>query len=284
MSPRHRHHALARAVGALIGGAAVLPVAAQESTQRIEITGSAIKRIQVEGALPVQVIKREDIERTGATSVQELIQALPVMQGFTAEGNSVGGGGGGFTGAGLRNQGETKTLVLLKGRRVAPAGSQALTGAQAAVNLNTLPLAAIDRVEVLTDGASALYGSDAIGGVVNFITRRNVNFVEVAAGYSVPDGNKGKEGTASVVAGFGDLAKDGFNLMLAASRNQRDPLKSTDREYAKTGKFDFSANGRDYTYLNGSPRPIPANISTSAGDFFSPAYHPSRTCPTSTFF
>jgi iron complex outermembrane recepter protein len=147
--------------------AAALPALAQDSTQRIEITGSAIKRIQAEGALPVQVIKREDIEKTGATSVQELIQALPVMQGFTAEGNSVGGGGSGFTGAGLRNQGETKTLVLLNGRRVAPAGSQALTGAQAAVNLNTLPLAAIDRVEVLTDGASALYGSDAIGGVVN---------------------------------------------------------------------------------------------------------------------
>lgn len=261
-----------------------LPALAQDSTQRIEITGSAIKRIQVEGALPVQIIKREDIERTGATSVQELIQALPVMQGFTAEGNSVGGGGGGFTGAGLRNQGETKTLVLLNGRRMAPAGSQALTGAQAAVNLNTLPLAAIDRVEVLTDGASALYGSDAIGGVVNFITRRNVNFVEVAGGYAVPEGNKGKEATASIVAGFGDMAKDGFNVMLAASRNKRDPLKSTDREYAKTGKFDFSANGRDYTFLNGSPRPIPANITTSAGDFFSPAYYPSRTCPTSTFF
>ena len=82
--------------------AAALPALAQDSTQRIEITGSAIKRIQAEGALPVQVIKREDIERTGATSVQELIQALSVIQGFTAEGNSVGGGGGGFTGAGLR--------------------------------------------------------------------------------------------------------------------------------------------------------------------------------------
>jgi iron complex outermembrane receptor protein len=264
--------------------AAALPALAQEApAQRIEITGSAIKRIQSEGALPVQVIRREDIERTGATSVQELIQALPVMQGFTAEGDSVGGGGGGFTGASLRNQGEIRTLVLLNGRRVAPAGSQTLTGFSAAVNLNTLPLAAIDRVEVLTDGASALYGSDAIGGVVNFITRRNVGFVEVAGGLQVPKGNVGKESVASIVAGYGALDRDGFNLMFAASRNDRDPLHSTDRSYAKTGKFDFSANGRDYTFLLGSASPIPANVIIGP-TAITPAYYPSLTCPAQTFF
>lgn len=261
--------------------AAALPAWAQQD-QRVEITGSAIKRIQAEGALPVQVIRRADIERTGATSVQELMQALPVMQGFTAEGNSVGGGGAGFTGASLRNQGETKTLVLLNGRRLAPSGSQALTGAQAAVNLNTLPLAAIERVEVLTDGASALYGSDAIGGVVNFITRRNVGFVEVTGGYASPDGDKGRETTASIVAGFGNLATDGFNVMVAASRNDRKNLSATDREFAKTGRFDFSANGRDYTFLQGSASPIPANVIVGP-NLISPAYYPSRNCPDSTF-
>lgn len=263
--------------------AALPPPVAAQNAQRIEITGSAIKRIQAEGALPVQVIRREDIERTGATSVQELIQALPVMQGFTAEGNSVGGGGGGFTGASLRNQGETKTLVLLNGRRVAASGSQALTGAQAAVNLNTLPLAAIDRVEVLTDGASALYGSDAIGGVVNFITRRNVGFVEATAGHAMPDGNQGSETTASIVAGFGDLSRDGFNLMAAVSRNDRKPLAATDRAYAKTGKFDFSANGRDYTFLLGSASPIPANV-VIGSNLITPTYYSSGGCGPSTFF
>lgn len=261
--------------------AIVLPALAQQE-QRIEITGSAIKRIQSEGALPVQVIRREDIERSGATSVQELMQALPVMQGFTAEGNSVGGGGGGFTGASLRNQGETKTLVLLNGRRIAPSGSQALTGAQAAVNLNTLPLAAIDRVEVLTDGASALYGSDAIGGVVNFITRRNVGFVELTGGYASPAGRRGNESVGSIVAGFGDLEAEGYNIMLAASRNKRQPLKSTDREFAKTGRFDFSANGRDYTFINGSSSPIPANVIVGS-NIISPAYYPGLSCPESTF-
>jgi iron complex outermembrane receptor protein len=269
---------------ALSIAAVAWPALAQTPVQRIEITGSAIKRIQAEGALPVQVIRREDIERTGATSLQELIQALPVMQGFTAEGNSVGGGGGGFTGAGLRNQGETKTLVLLNGRRLAPAGSQTLTGAQAAVNLNTLPLAAIERVEVLTDGASALYGSDAIGGVVNFITRRNVGFVEIGGGFSSPAGGKGNEATLSVVAGFGDLGRDGFNVLLAASRNDRKPLRATDRDYAKSATFDFSANGRDCTYYNGSPRPIPANISTVDGVFFSPVLALTGSCPRQTFF
>lgn len=253
-----------------------------QAPQRVEITGSAIKRIDAESALPVQIIRREDIERTGATSVQELLQALPVMQGFTAEGNSVGGGGGGFTGASLRNQGETKTLVLLNGRRLAPAGSQALTGAQAAVNLNTLPLAAIDRVEVLTDGASALYGADAIGGVVNFITRRSVDFVELAGGVSVPDGNRGRETTLSLVAGWGDLARDGWNLLVAASRNDRKPLAAADRDFAKSGNFDFSANGHDYTFQLGSSAAIPANVVVGSA-LLSPAYYPGLSCPAQHF-
>jgi iron complex outermembrane receptor protein len=135
---------------------------------------------------------------------------------------------------------------------------------------------------VLTDGASALYGSDAVAGVVNFITKRNVGFVELAGGYAVPAGNKGKEATAALVAGFGDLARDGYNLMFAASRNQREKLSSLDRDYARTGKFDFSAHGRDYTFLLGSPSPIPANVVVGANQI-SPAFYPGGKCPASTF-
>lgn len=263
--------------------AAALPAPAQDAApQRVDITGSAIRRIQAEGALPVQIIRREDIERSGATSVQELIQALPVMQGFTTEGQSVGGGGGGFSGASLRNQAEIRTLVLLNGRRVAPAGSQTLTGFSAAVNLNTLPLAAIERVEVLTDGASALYGSDAIGGVVNFITRRNVAFVELGGGLQLPDGGQGQERVATLVAGWGALDRDGWNVMLAASRNDRDPLRAIDRRYTRSARFDFSANGREYTFLNGSPRPIPANV-VIGSSLVSPTVKPGGSCPAQTF-
>ena len=141
-----------------MGGLWAVPAQAQQS-QRIEITGSAIKRVEAEGALPVQVIRRDEIERSGATSVTDLIQRLPGMQGATTESAGVGGGGAGFAGASIHNIGETRTLVLLNGRRLAQFGGQTLTGFGAAIDLNTLPLSAIERVEILTDGASACWAS-----------------------------------------------------------------------------------------------------------------------------
>jgi len=251
--------ALAYALG--VSGAMVVAGApAQAADIKVEVTGSSIKRVESEGALPVQIFTRTDIEQSGATNMTQLIQSIPVMQGFTTQGDSVGGGGAGFTGAGLRGQGEERTLVLLNGKRLAPSGTQTLTGAQAAVNLNNIPIVAIERIEILTDGASSVYGADAIGGVVNFITRRDVSYGELAVGIQVPDGNDGKEKVFSAVKGFGDLERDGFNFLLAASRNDRDPLKSIDRDYAKTGLFNFSEGGREYQFQLGSPSPIPGNI------------------------
>ena len=181
------------AVVLALGGAFAMSAKAQVAPQRVEVTGSAIKRVDAEGALPVQIIRREEIERSGATSVTDLIQRLPTMQGATTESASVGGGGGGFSGASVHNIGETRTLVLLNGRRLAQFGGQTLTGFGAAIDLNTLPLSAIERVEVLADGASALYGSDAIAGVVNFITRRNSTMGDISVGYSDPRGNGAEE-------------------------------------------------------------------------------------------
>ena len=264
-----------------------LPAYAQqdvEKVERIEVTGSAIRRVQSEGALPVQILKREDIDRSGAKSAAELIQLLPVFQNFTTQGDSVGGGGAGFAGAALRNQGETRTLVLLNGKRIASSGSQSLTGSQAAVNLNNLPIAAIERVEILSDGASALYGSEAIGGVVNFITRRDVSFGEVQAGFSRPDGGKGNETNFNAVKGFGNLATDGYNVLVAVGRDDRKPLRSVDREYAKTGLFNFKHGGQEYQFQLGSPSPIPANV-VVAGNLISPYYYQNNnTCAPSTFF
>jgi len=91
-----------------------------QSSQRVEVTGSSIKRIAAEGALPVITISRDEIDKSGATSTQELIQNLPSMQGFISSSNSVNGGGGGVTTASLRDLGTAYTLVLLNGRRVAP--------------------------------------------------------------------------------------------------------------------------------------------------------------------
>ena len=118
--------------------------------QRVEITGSAIKRINVEGSLPIQTISQDDIKKSGVTTTADLIQNLPAMQGFTAESQSVNGGGGGATTASIHDLGAAYTLVLLNGHRLA----SYTTGSE--VNLDQIPLSAVDHVDVLTDGASAL--------------------------------------------------------------------------------------------------------------------------------
>ena len=137
-----------------------------QDTQRVEITGSAIKRIAAEGALPVQVISKKEIERSGVTSVTELLQNLSVVQGGIVEGDTIGGGGGGQATVSIHNLGGDRTLVLLNGKRL-------IGEAGGSVDVNMIPLAIVERVEVLTDGASALYGSDAVAGVVKFITKRD---------------------------------------------------------------------------------------------------------------
>ena len=163
---------ISQAVGLALSGTvalAALPALAQEA-QRIEITGSSIKRIDVEGALPVTVLKKEDIARTGATSTIDLLQRCPASRAGSASRRAVGGASYGFASVSIHNIGDTRTLVLLNGRRLSQFGGQTLTGFAAGIDLNAIPISAIERVEVLTDGASALYGADAIAGVVNFIT------------------------------------------------------------------------------------------------------------------
>jgi iron complex outermembrane recepter protein len=252
--------------------------AADAAPQRVEVTGSSVRRIQTEGALPVQTITRAEIERSGASSVADLIQALPSMQGFTNEGASVGGGGNGFSGASLHGLGETRTLVLLNGRRLANFAGQTLTGALAGIDLNTIPISAIERIEILADGASALYGADAIGGVVNFITKANARGLELNVGGSEPS-KGGREARASASFGFGDFGKDGFNVLAAANFEKRTKLASVDREFAKTGVINFKLNGQDVSFFNGSPRGIPANITHTGGYLVSPWFAANGSCP-----
>jgi iron complex outermembrane receptor protein len=271
--------------GGMAAGFGVLaqPAMAQEANQgdsqiqRVEITGSSIKRIAKEGSLPVQTLNRAEIESTGASSVTELLQKLPVMQGFTEAGTSVGGEGGGISTASIHGVGSNRTLVLLNGRRLATHGLQTLTGNNAAIDLNTIPLAAIERVEILTDGASALYGSDAIAGVVNFILRRNFQGVEVSGGGSFPkDG--GREGKVSITGGFGDLIEDGHNIMIGYSHDKTTSLAATDRDFSKTGILHFGENGVPYEFFNGSSRSVPANINIG-GTLRNPYLAANGRCP-----
>lgn len=251
-----KHTKLCTGLVIAFGGLAIAPGAAmaQDATlQRVEITGSSIKRVAAEGALPVQVITRADIVRSGATSVSDLMQQLPTMQGFTTSGESVGGGGGGIMTASLHDIGESYTLVLLNGRRLAPRGSGST------VDLNSIPLSAIERVEVLTDGASALYGSDAIAGVVNFILKKDQQGTQVSARYTSPQKSGGAGYNASISTGFGSLDKNGFNVLLAYSHDRQDQLKAADRDFAKTGMISFKHAGQDLYFFNGSGNAIPGN-------------------------
>lgn len=257
---------------------ATVAVAQTQQLERVEITGSAVRRIDGETSLPVQIIKRADIEKSGATSTVDLLQKLPAVQGSVTEAAGVGGSTFGFSGVSLHNLTENRTLVLLNGRRLAQFGGQTLTGFAAAVDLNTIPLAAIERVEILTDGASALYGSDAVAGVVNFITKRDSREGDITLGASMPKGG-GEEARVSISKGFGSLEENGFNLLFAFNADKRKLLNSTDRSFARSGVVTFERNGQRYQFFNGSPRGIPGNTTDDAGDLVSPYYLQNGSCP-----
>jgi iron complex outermembrane receptor protein len=175
----------------------------------------------------------------------------------------VGGETYGFAGASIHSIGETRTLVLLNGHRIAKSGGQAVTGALNGVDLNTLPISAIDRIEILTDGASALYGADAVAGVINIITRKAATDFVVTAGLSNPTGGGAEEQRFSLSKGFGDYDKDGYNLSFSVSGDTRKKLLATDREFAKTGIISGTdENGRLIGIspaLGTSKRSVPAN-------------------------
>jgi len=224
-----------------------------EDVERIQVTGSSIKRTDMEGALPLVTISADDILRSGVTSVPDLIAMLPAMQGFTTAADSVGGDGGGVSSASMRGLGDQYTLVLLNGRRMASSDTGGV------IDLNQIPLAAIKRVEVLMDGASALYGSDAIAGVVNFILKDDQQDTTVTIRGDKPTETGGESFNFSISTGFGDIDSDGFNIMFAYSHDEQKSLKSKDRDFAKTGILDFSHNDQDYTLVQGSANAGPGN-------------------------
>lgn len=256
----HKSSAIRAAVVAAIGAISVSAQAqnAQPAQlERIEITGSSIKRIASEGALPVQVISSKEIARTGATSVAEVLQKMPAMQGFSIADTAVGSNSGGIATASIHDIGESYTLVLLNGRRIAP------TGSGSTVNLNSIPMSAIDRIEILTDGASALYGSDAIAGVVNFVLKKNQQGGNVTASGMVPLEGGGKSGYVSATYGFGDIDKDRFNVMMTYRHDEQKQLKATDREVGNTAYLPFEFNGKNYVYDRTSSSAVPANATVT---------------------
>jgi iron complex outermembrane receptor protein len=234
-APRFRLSASAFAAACAV--LATDPTWAQEAAQqRVEVTGTAIKRIDGETALPVQVIDRKAIERSGAINVEQLLQSVSAAasSGGLTSSSASGATTGGISAISLRGLTSIRTLVLINGRRIAPYGI-GFTGDSVSVDVNSIPLAAIDRVEVLKDGASAVYGSDAVAGVVNFILRSDFRGGELAltAGDTREGGASSKR--AAATWGFGDLGKDRFNLMVTASFQKESGLRGADRDFARSG-------------------------------------------------
>ena len=220
---------------ALIFGSAMLAPSWAQTDQRIEITGSAIKRVDAEGALPVTVITRQEIARSGARNTEELVNTISAASTMNAINNSTGAGSStqGRTTLSLRGLQGNRTLVLVNGRRL----SESIGGgAGGAVNINNIPLAAIERVEVLKDGASSIYGSEALAGVVNFILSKDFQGVDlgVSGGKPTRDGGGGTS-RATVVAGYGDLGRDRFNITASLSSENEKQLFAKDRDFSKTG-------------------------------------------------
>jgi iron complex outermembrane receptor protein len=222
---------------ALIG--VVGPAVAQDATanmQRVEITGSSIKRIAKEGALPIEIISRKQIEDQGIVNAEQLIATLNFngngSDNLASNADVTSGaqrGNNGASSANLRGQGADSTLVLLNGRRIATHGMKG-----SAVDLNSIPMAAVERVEVLKDGASAIYGTDAIGGVINFILKKNYKGLEAQAFTDVTEAGGSHIRRASVTGGFGDLSTDGFNVLFAAAQGENKALRGDQRDFVNT--------------------------------------------------
>jgi outer membrane receptor protein involved in Fe transport len=203
--------------------------ASADNVERIEVTGSRIKRADMEGANPVQVITRQELVSSGITNMGDILQEIPSVAG-AATNTAINNGGSGAIRVSLRGLGSPRTLVLLNGRRMVASG----TGANSSVDLSTIPTAIVKRVEVLKDGASAIYGSDAIGGVVNIITRDDFEGFEFNASYDIGTEEwDGETKSMDITIGF---SGDKGNAVVNAYYVQQGAQWSGDRDWSK---FDY---------------------------------------------
>ncbi|MCM2355167.1 MAG: TonB-dependent receptor [Arenimonas sp.] len=254
---------------------------------QVTVTGSRIKKADLEAQVPVQTLSRADIERTGLTSIADVLQEITGAGsalntkfnssgnfGFPPDGSGVGAGSATVD---LRHLGSKRVLVLVDGVRWVNEASA--SGVSSSTDLNTIPLAIVERIEVLEDGASSLYGSDAIAGVVNIITRRNFEGVQVTSNYGVYEKGDGETYGADVAWGGGT---DRASWFLGASYVKQEPIFSRDREHAGVpvpgtgltfgssatpfGRFVFTDPNTGVTY----------NLTPNAGAT-DPTYDPTQT-------
>jgi iron complex outermembrane recepter protein len=198
--------------------------------QEIVVTGSMIKRINAETAEAITILKADALKDQGIENVEQALNTLTSSNPSINIASAVGTFSGGGTYANLRGLGNGRTLVLLDGQRLS---SNAFNGL--GVDLSGIPFSAIDSVEVLREGASALYGSDAIAGVINFKTKKDYQGAEFQINFDHPQEVGGGSGVADFTFGHGDLASDGYNLMVTASYSKQQELQATQRAFSAYG-------------------------------------------------
>ena len=222
---------------------------AEKKIEKIEVTGSRLKGVDMEGANPLQVFTAEDLMNKGYDSVASFLRDLPqaASAGTFTENGNVGGSDGtppGAAGVSLRGLGSSSTLVLVNGRRVAVDSFS--NSFDSFVNVNAIPMAAIERIDVLTDGAASVYGSDAIAGVINFIMKKDYEGQEISALYG-DDAASGDFGRTNLTY-TGGFATENSNTTVVLDYFKRDELMNADRPVNVTFKSStrVTIDGKDY--------------------------------------
>ena len=289
-----RPNVLAGLAGCLTVG---LPALAQDTNaptvmKPTVVTGSYIPTAETVTATPVQTISTEAISEAG--EADSLLTLKKLVPGFTGNGNylgsannnvNLGAGFTAFTGQSYIQIRNLPTLVLIDGQRVV---TTALSGAQA-VDLNSIPLSMIDRIEVLKDGASAIYGSDAIGGVVNIITKKNYNGFEVGGRYGFPtESGQSEDGWIYKAYIVGGASTENTRFTMGAEVYEQNPLLNTDRKITGQGPADLAAQDVNVPFIATLSPSFPGKVQMGskpfiiAGSTFAqglPGYNPSVITP-----
>jgi iron complex outermembrane receptor protein len=227
------------------------------------VTGTMIKRVNAETAEAITVLKSDALKDQGIENMEQALSTLTSANPSVNVATAVGTFSGGGTYADLRGLGRDRSLVLLDGQRLSP---NAFDGR--GVDLSGIPFSAIDTIQVLREGASALYGSDAIAGVVNFITKKNYQGGQIQVNFDHPQEAGGGSGEADFTFGRGDLVNDGYNLMITASYSKQQELQATQRRFSAYG-FDPARGVSGATNFPGS---WPANVLDSDGNLWQSGY------------
>ncbi|WP_233492806.1 TonB-dependent siderophore receptor [Chromobacterium sp. ATCC 53434] len=253
-----KHTLLLAGLGAALPFSALAAdTSAPDSTlERVTVTGSNLRASSKAKTNPVQVISAADIERSGKTSLPDVLRSLAVNSGNSFNEQYTGSFSAGTAGVSLRGLGQRNTLVLVNGKRVANyATAQELQ--ETFVDLNSLPLKAVKRIEILKDGASAIYGSDAIAGVVNIILYPSYQGLELGADVGRDTSTGQDERRVNLLAGKGDLDQDGYNVWFSFDAQKRDRLIQSDVDWLRDNDFRGQPGGAlvrtPTNYYNGKP-------------------------------